>query len=399
MKKIAFVAPWFDDHIPGGAEMELREVSAHLHAVGAPVEILTTCVKEFGADWNVNFHKPGVSVSESGIPIRRFKVRKRDTAAFDAVNLKLIRKQPITLEEEDIFLREMVNSPDLYDYITAHKDEYTAFVYIPYMFGTTYYGVKAAPEKAVLIPCFHDEGYAYFRRFREVFRQAAGMVYNARPEMALAERLYGFSETNVREILMGIGMDTGISGDAERFRRKFHLDKPFLLYAGRKDVGKNVPTLLQYFSEYKKRTQSDLQLVLIGGGSLEIPSDIRSQVHDLGFVDMQDKYDACAAALLLCQPSKNESFSLVIMESWLCGRPVLVHDACAVTKNFAQESNGGLYFKDYFEFEGCVNYLAAHSDIAQIMGQNGREYVLQNFSWETITKKYLDFFEEMEAQA
>lgn len=395
MKTIAFVAPWFDDRIPGGAEMELREVSAHLHRTGTPVEILTTCVKEFGADWSVNFHKAGCSALESGIPIRRFPVRKRDTAAFDAVNLKLIQKQPVTLEEEDIFLREMVNSPELYEYIRTHKDEYSVFVYIPYMFGTTYYGVQAAPEKAVLIPCFHDEGYAYFQRFREVFRTAAGMVYNARPEMELAERLYGFSETDVRQILMGIGMDTSISGDAERFRQKYRMDKPFLLYAGRKDVGKNVPTLLQYFSEYRKRHDTELQLVLIGGGSLEIPADIRDAVHDLGFVDAQDKYNACAAAELLCQPSKNESFSLVIMESWLCGRPVLVHDACAVTKNFAQESNGGLYFADYFEFEGCVDYILQHSETARIMGENGGRYVRKHFDWGVITEKYLTFFAEI----
>ena len=43
-----------------------------------------------------------------------------------------------------------------------------------------------------------------------------------------------------------------------------------------------------------------------------------------------------AAASLLCQPSHNESFSLVIMESWLCGRPVLVSSQCAVTKDFAK---------------------------------------------------------------
>lgn len=399
MKKIAFVAPWFGDAIGGGAEMELREVSAHLHKAGADVEILTTCVKDFNSDWNVNFHKSGSSVSEQGIPVRRFPVRKRDTARFDAVNLKIIRKQPITIEEEDIFLSEMVNSPALYDYIRTKKDEYTAFVYIPYMFGTTYHGVLAAPKKAVLIPCFHDEGYAYFRRFREVFRQTAGMIYNAAPEMALAEQLYGFSETNIRQILMGIGMDTNISGDAQRFRQKFHINKPFILYAGRKDAGKNVPTLLQYFAEYKKRVQNDLQLVLIGGGQLEIPDAVRQDVHDLGFVDMQDKYDACAAAELLCQPSKNESFSLVIMESWLCGRPVLVHDACAVTKNFAQESNGGLYFADYFEFEGCVNYMLEHPEIAGIMGENGGCYVREHFDWDVITQKYLTFFEGMEVQA
>lgn len=391
MKKIAFIPPWFGDEIPGGAEMELREVSRHLKEAGAEVEILTTCVKEFGADWSVNFHKPGDSVSAAGIPVKRFPVRKRNTAAFDAINLKIMQGQSIPLEEEDIFLWEMVNSPELYDYIRWHQAEYTAFVFIPYMFGTTYYGVQACPEKAVLIPCFHEEGYAHFQRFAEVFPRAAGMIYNAAPEMELAERLYHFSESGTKTVLMGIGMDTDISGDASRFREKFHMDKPFLLYAGRKDAGKNVPLLLQYFSEYKKRSASELQLVLIGGGSVEIPADVRGSVHDLGFVDAQDKYDACAAALLLCQPSEHESFSLVIMESWLCGRPVLVHENCEVTRHFAIEARGGLYFGNYFEFEGCVNYIMTHPEFAEAMGKNGGSFVRKSFSWDVITEKYLDF--------
>ena len=59
MKKIGFVIPWYADSIPGGAEMELREVTSHLHAAGMNIEILTTCVKEFGADWSVNYYPEG----------------------------------------------------------------------------------------------------------------------------------------------------------------------------------------------------------------------------------------------------------------------------------------------------------------------------------------------------
>ena len=136
--------------------------------------------------------------------------------------------------------------------------------------------------------------------------------------------------------------------------------------------------------------------MLIGGGSIAIPPEAAPYVDDLGFVDVQDKYDACAAAVLLCQPSKNESFSLVIMESWLCGRPVLVHAGCPVTRNFASESNGGLYFDNYFEFEGTVRYLLDHPAIADQMGKNGGRYVREHFAWDVITQKYIAFFEEME---
>ena len=122
MKKIGFVIPWYADGIPGGAEMELREVAGHLHSAGVRLEILTTCVKEFASDWSRNYYKEGLDKTVNGITIRRFKVRKRDNEAFDAVNAKLMSGNTITQEEEDTFLREMVNSPDLYEYISTHND-------------------------------------------------------------------------------------------------------------------------------------------------------------------------------------------------------------------------------------------------------------------------------------
>ncbi len=398
MKKIGFVIPWYADDIPGGAEMELREVTSHLHSAGVPLEILTTCVKEFGADWSLDFYSAGTDTSACGIVIRRFSVRKRDTKAFDSVNAKLMCGKSVTLSEEDTFLREMVNSPDLYAYMDSHKDDYSLFVFIPYMFGTTYNGVKVCPEKSVLIPCFHDEAYTYLKRFGELYPKAAGMVFNARPEAELAEKLFGFSESGTKTVVMGIGMDTDISSYPEDFRSKFGIDSPFILYAGRKDEGKNVHTLVKYFSEYISRHETDLSLVLIGGGNIELPRELvrNRRIIDLGFVDKQDKYNAQGAAEFLCQPSKNESFSLVIMESWLCGRPVLVHEGCPVTRSFASESNGGLYFGSYFEFEGCTDYLLKHRETAAAMGQNGREYVLRNFDWDIIVQKYIRFFNDIQ---
>lgn len=377
--------------------MELREVASHLHYAGVPIEILTTCVKEFGADWSENYYKEGEDRTANGIPIRRFKARKRDTAAFDAVNAKLMSNTPVTPEEEDVFLTEMVNSPDLYAYMEQNGEDYSLFVFIPYMFGTTYNGLRISPEKSVVIPCFHDEAYAYLSRFREIFPTAAGMIFNAQPEADLAERLYRFSERGTKTIVMGIGMDTDIVPDPADFRQKYGVGEQFILYAGRKDEGKNVHTLVKYFAEYIKRRETDLRLVLIGGGSIDLPDELvkNGRILDLGFVDRQDKYNAQGAAEFLCQPSKNESFSLVIMESWLCGRPVLVHEECSVTRNFVSESNGGLYFGNYFEFEGCADYMLAHKNTAWRMGSNGRDYVKSHFDWDVIVDKYKKFFGEI----
>ena len=73
-------------------------------------------------------------------------------------------------------------------------------------------------------------------------------------------------------------------------------------------------------------------------------------------------------------------------------KPLDCH-TCNVTANFAKESNSGLYFNDYFEFEGCVNYYMDNPVIAGTMGKTGRQFVLDNFKWDVIVKRFLDFFE------
>ena len=113
---------------------------------------------------------------------------------------------------------------------------------------------------------------------------------------------------------------------------------------------------------------------------MHVPGHLRDNIIDLGFIPTQDKYDAFSAALFLCQPSTNESFSIVLMESWLCNRPVLVHADCNVTKDFVNKSQGGLLFSDYKEFAGCLDYFLSQPERGNEMGNNGRSFVFENFN-------------------
>lgn len=400
MNKIAFVCPWYGDTIKGGAEAELRGLAKHMSAAGVDVEIISTTVKEFTADWSKNYYKPGVTM-EDNLQVRRFKIRKRDTVDFDRVNEKLMNNRlPLSKEDEEIYFREMVNSPDMYEYIRNNKQKYSLFVFIPYMFGTTYYGIQECFEKAVLIPCLHDESYIYMNGFKEVFPKLAGMIFHAQPECDLAKRVYDLSK--VKTYVLGEGVDTGVKGDAKAFREKFNIYSQFVLYAGRKDRGKNIYTLIEYFSQFKRNAvtqdQKDMKLLLLGGGTVDIPEKYKSEIIDLGFVSKEDKFNAYAAATCLCQPSEKESFSLVVMESWLCKRPVLVSGKCNVTRHFASLTNGGLYFESYYEFEGALNYLINHKDDSDIMGENGYNYVMNNFAWDVIVDRYYKCFQELAEQ-
>lgn len=384
--KLAFVTPWYGN-IPGGAESECRRTVENLQKHGIEVEILTTCVKEFLSDWSTDFYEEGI-YNLNGVSIHRFSVRKRDTARFDKINYKLMRGLEISPDEEKTFMREMVNSPGLYSYIAEHGTDYDYFLFIPYMFGTTYYGSCIYPEKSVIIPCLHDESYAYLNIYKTMFENVKGIIFHASPEKILANHLYNL---NNMQTVLGEGIDMDFVYNPDRFREKYGIKTDFILYAGRKEAGKNVPLLIDFFARYKKHRKNELKLVLIGSGTIEIPSESRNDIIDLGFVPLQDKYDAYAAATFLCQPSLNESFSIVIMESWLCKSPVLVHGNCAVTKDHCIKCNGGLYFNDYYEFEGCLDFYLGNPAIRKIMAENGMSYVIDNFSWDKIVEKYIDF--------
>ena len=218
-----------------------------------------------------------------------------------------------------------------------------------------------------------------------MFQKAKGVLFHTPAEMELASKLYGIEPSKCA--LIGEGVDTQIQGNGAHFKAKYHLDQYFL-YAGRKDEGKNVHLLVQYFSDYKKVSQNNVKLVLIGGGQIDIPPEHAGKdIVDLGYVPAQDKYDAYAGATALYNPSLNESFSIVIMESWLCGAPVVVHENCEVTRDHCLFSNGGLYFNSFQDFVGCTDYLLSHPETQKQMAQNGANYVKANFEWPIVLDK------------
>jgi glycosyltransferase involved in cell wall biosynthesis len=215
----------------------------------------------------------------------------------------------------------------------------------------------------------------------------------------LAEQLFGAAQNGQIRAVLGEGvdtsLDTGVTADANRFRQRYGIESPFVLYVGRREPGKNTPLLLQYWERYVRETRREMKLVLIGTGEVAIPPGAAGHVVDLGFMPGQDKYDAYAAASVFCMPSLNESFSIVLMENWLAGRPSLVHGRCAVTLEHTRRANGGLYFTDYDEFAAGLTYLLEHPNLSDRLGRQGRRYVLDHYTWEVIVPRYEQLIQQV----
>lgn len=390
-KKIALVVPWFGQYTTGGAETIGRELAGHLAKAGLEVEILTTCVRDFTHKWNQNFYKPAI-LQENNLIVRRFRVKPGNHKIFHTLIYKINSGLKLNKAQEKNFVENSVRSWDLENFLQKNNQNYDFFIFIPYLYGTTFFGLQAVPEKSILIGCLHDERYAYLNIFKEMYQKARALVYLSRAEKLLAEKIYGVGK---KPNLIGGASEIPAAGEAVAFRKKFQISEDFVLYSGRREIGKNVPLLVNYFLEYKKRNPSPLKLILIGPEKIGLPENSKNEIIDLGLLSNQDKSNALAAARFLIQPSVNESFSIVIMEAWLNQKPVLVHAGCAVTRDFVEQAQAGLYFANYPEFEEAVSFLLNNQAARQKMGSNGRKFVLENLSWEKMIPKYLEFFQAL----
>lgn len=387
---VAFVPCRYGTQVVGGAETLTRLLVEELNGRGWPVEVLTTCALD-PYSWTNHF-PPGEEVLH-GIKVRRFPTESRKyTRKVFKAEQRILAGKRVSRRKQDFWIRNVVTSEALRRYMGEHRDEYRAFVFAPYLFGTTYQGVYEVPEKAYIIPCLHDEPYAYLEAYKRLLRTARGLVFNSVPEMELARRIYG-EDLPGRVVGMGFGPYTA---NGDRFRYKYSISGDFVLYCGRREIAKNTPLLLRYFCNYLENTDREVSLVLTGAGPLEIPFSFRNRVIDVGFVDERDLRDAYAAATLICHPSTKESFSIMILEAWLAGLPCLIHGDCAVTRYHVEQSGGGLWFTDYPTFHEALGFMLDNPAVRERMGERGRDYVLRNYSWDEVVRAFAAVLEEGE---
>lgn len=380
LEHIAFVAPRFSEgSTVGGAETLLRNLAACLADTGVRVTFLTTCARNHFTWAN---EAPAGSRRCGKLDVHFFPVDEdRDLAAFlDAQNC-ISRGHEVSDDMALTWLRNNVNSSSLCTHLREHADAYDRIVMGPYLFGLIYHAAQVAPEKTLLVPCLHDEPFAYLGPFREMFRSVRGILFNTEPERELAREIFALDDSKTSVVGMGLD-DFRANADASPARAR--LKGPYLLFCGRREPLKGTPLLLDYVDTFRARTGRDIKLAFTGSGDMEIPVSLAPHVCDLGFVSEQEKYDTMAGALAFCHPSTLESFGIVCLEAWLARTPCLVHAGSAVLRYQCRKSNGGLWFRCYAEFEEALMLLLDHPELRDRMVAAGRSYVLDTYSWDAV---------------
>lgn len=379
-KKILFVVQRYGLEVNGGAELHCRQLAERLKDE-YDVSVLTTCAIDY-VTWK-NEYKEGIE-HINGVKVIRKKVDfERNQKKFNKISAKLNNEKDninLGIEWQEA---QGPHSSELIKYLEDHKDDYDVIIFLTYLYYTTYFGLKVAPEKSILIPTAHDEPPIYYSIFNETFNLPKAILYSTTTERDFVNKR--FKNDYIESDIVGLGVDINENAQDINLEKTFGIKDDYVVYIGRIDESKGCNEMFEYFLEYKKIYNSNLKLVLAGKSAMEIPRN--KDIVTLGFVSEDEKVNLIRKSKLLILPSKFESLSLSTLEAMYLKVPVLLNGKCEVLKQHAILSNGGLYYENKWEFIETLNYLIGNSKIAERMGDNGRRYVNENYRWKIVMKK------------
>ena len=215
----------------------------------------------------------------------------------------------------------------------------------------------------------------------------------------LADVLVVYTEAE-RDFLRGMGVDdrrifvTGIGPvladgiDGDDWKERSGIDGPVVLYLGQKFRYKNFQMLLEAAPAVWARHPST-HFVFIGpptpfSEGAFAGYEAESRIIELGRVSLEEKTAALAACDMLCLPSSQESFGMVLVEAWSKGKPVIAAESPAVS-TLVSHGEDGFVIEPTPETicEAIIELLDSH-ELRATMGGAGKEKVHREYAWERV---------------
>ena len=173
---------------------------------------------------------------------------------------------------------------------------------------------------------------------------------------------------------------------------------PMVLFVGRMVEQKGpdllveaIPSILKFYPEAR--------FVLAGDG--EMRHAVEQRAHELGVWhatrfagfkkgwDLVDLYRACD---VVCVPSRNEPFGIVVLEAWSAGKPVVVTNHGGPNEYVWHEVNGLKVYPNPDSIAWGLGTLFTNFERARWMGRNGRIAVEEAFNWDSAADQVLSIY-------
>jgi len=130
---------------------------------------------------------------------------------------------------------------------------------------------------------------------------------------------------------------------------------------------------------------------------MPLPDD--PHVRFAGTLPEEERLHALEAATIVIVPSPHESLSLLALEAFAVGTPILANARAEVLVDHGRRSNAGLYYSDRWEFEEGLKLLLKDEALRKAMGRNGKAYINRNYRWSIVLNKYERMFGRLRGPA
>jgi glycosyltransferase involved in cell wall biosynthesis len=383
--KLACVIHRFGADIAGGSEGHCRAIAMHL-AQSHDVTVLTSCAHDH-VTWE-NHYAAGES-ADGPLRVRRFPVvRRRDLARFRDISRTVFSGRGSDEDQEEWFRENGPLVPALLEDLRARGTDFDRVLFWSYRYFPTYFGLPLVADRAVLLPTAEEDPLIRAAALERTFERPAGYLFLTPEEADLVgERV----DVRVPSAVIGCGIDP-LQGGPFAAAQGGHTGRPlpdgvgdpFVLYLGRVDPNKGCESLLRYFTRYVAEGRA---LTLILAGPVNMPVPEHPSIRTLGFVADDVREALLSRARVLLMPSPYESLSMVVLEAWNHGLPVLVNARCAVLRGQVRRADGGLHYRTGAEFVAALDYLLDRPDEARTLGAQGLAYVEREYRWPTVVQK------------
>jgi len=377
--KIALVITRCGPDIFAGAEKLVFDLGKRLSEI-FEVEILTTCAKD-AATWK-NHYKKGTTMYDK-LKITRFPVDNERDSNYVALS-RYLEKNNSDLSKGLEFVNCMgpvCNS--FLTYIKKNYEKYDFFIFFGYLYWLSFFGLPLVKEKSIFFPQAHDEPWACFKIYDQVFENASSFLFQTRSEKSFVEKRFG-TDSKI-SMIVGHGVELPSHKSKNKLRK---LPENYVLYIGRINEGKGCQLLSDYFNRYSDIHDTDLKLIILGDEEQKILNSCAIVFENLS---EEEKHILIGNCRVFIMPSYFESLNVSCLESMLHKKPILVNGKCDVLKEHCLIGQSGLYFTNYEEFSESLDLLLEDQNFSIKLGQNGENYVKENYNWDSTKKKYRDF--------
>jgi len=155
-----------------------------------------------------------------------------------------------------------------------------------------------------------------------------------------------------------------------------------------------IPSVLGFYPNAK--------FVFVGDG--EMRSGLEARVRQLGLAhatrflgrrDGQELIRLFKLADVVCMPSRNEPFGIVVLEAWSACKPVVVTQVGGPSEYVWHEVNGLRTEPNPNSVAWSLSTIFSDFERARWMGRNGRKAVDECFTWDMIVEKTLAAYTEV----